>query len=214
MVTYGVGESGLWPTFLFGPVTDAMEPLWSEQSRSPESRGSCQISDRIRAVAVPIVRALALDLVDVECLGRGGRMLLRIYIDKPGGVTVEDCEQVHLSLGHALDVEDPVPHAYTLEVSSPGLDRPLTRQEEYHRSLGKLVSLKLRQSYEGQWRLVGQLIDVSDKGVTLSLPASNQGRAAQQARRRSMQHRTQATIQSTTQIDWERIAETRLEVEF
>jgi ribosome maturation factor RimP len=183
-----------------------MEPLWSEQSRSPESRGSHQISDRVRAVAVPIVRALALDLVDVECLGQGGRMLLRVYIDKPGGVTVEDCEQVHLSLGHALDIEDPVPYAYTLEVSSPGLDRPFKRLEDYRRSLGKLVNFKLRQPVDGQWRVVGRLVDVNDQGASLSLPASEQGRAAQRA--------SLSVGRSTVQIDWGRIAEARLEVEF
>lgn len=193
-----------------------MEPLRPEQSRGPGGRESRHIAERVWAIADPIVHALGLELVDVDCLGQGGRALFRVYIDKQGGVTLGDCEQVHLSLGHALDVEDPVPYAYTLEVSSPGLDRPLKRQEDYHRSLGKLVSLKLRQPYEGQWRLVGRLIDVSDKGVTLSLPAANQGRAAQQASQRSIQHRTQATIQPTTQtqIDWERIAEGRLEVEF
>jgi len=183
-----------------------MEPLWPESSRGPEGRGSRQISERVRAIAEPIVRALALELVDVECLGQGGRMLLRVYIDKPGGVTVEDCEQVHLSLGHALDVEDPVPHAYTLEVSSPGLDRPFKRREDYRRSLGKLVNLKLRQPADGQWRVVGRLVDVSDQGVTLSTPALEHGRAAQQASR--------SIARSTVQIDWERIAEGRLEVEF
>jgi ribosome maturation factor RimP len=151
-----------------------------------------------------------LELVDVDCLGQGGRALFRVYIDKPEGVTLDDCEQVHQSLGHALDVEDPIPHAYTLEVSSPGLDRPLKRQEDYRRSLGKLVSLKLRQPSEGQWRIVGRLIEVRDEGVTLSLPSSNQGRTAQQASQRSLRH----TTQPTTQIDWESIAEARLEVEF
>ncbi len=146
----------------------------------------------------------------MDCLGQGARTLLRVYIDKPEGVTLDDCEQVHQSLGHALDVEDPIPHAYTLEVSSPGLDRPLKRREDYRRSLGKLVSLKLRRPFDGQWRVVGRLIDVSDEGVTLFVPPLNQGRAAQQASQRSIQHQTQPT----TQIDWEGIAEARLEVEF
>ncbi len=187
-------------------MTNVMEPLRPEQLRGPGGRESRHIAERVRAIADPIVRALALELVDVDCLGQGGRTLLRVYIDKPGGVTLSDCEQVHLSLGHALDVEDPVPHAYTLEVSSPGLDRPLKRRDDYARSLGKLVSLKLRQPCEGQWRVVGRLVEVSDRGVTLSLPPAHQGRAGQPA--------IQPTTQPTTQIDWERIAEARLEVEF
>lgn len=187
-----------------------VEPSWREQSQGPDRGDSRRIADRVRAIATPIIRALDLELVDVDCLGHGARTLLRVYIDKPEGVTLEDCEQVHQSLGHALDVEDPIPHAYTLEVSSPGLDRPLKRPEGYRRSLGKLVSLKLRQPSDGQWRVVGWLIDVSDAGVTVSVRSSNQGRAAQQAGPRSIQHQARPT----TQIAWERIAEARLEVEF
>lgn len=119
--------------------------------------------------------------------------MLRVYIDKPGGVSLSDCEQVHLSLGHALDVEDPVPHSYTLEVSSPGLDRPLKRREDYLKSLGKQVCLKLKHPYRGQWRLVGRLVDAKDLGVTLAPARPRAGEAIE--------------------IGWEAIAEARLEVE-
>src|SRR2546421_6581430 len=88
---------------------------------SPESTGVAQtrdarpLAERVRAIAAPIIRALALELVEVQCAGHGTRTVIRVFVDKPGGVVVSDCEQVHLSLGHALDVEDPIPHAYTLE---------------------------------------------------------------------------------------------------
>ncbi len=157
-------------------------------------RDSQQLAERVQAIAAPIVRALNLELVEVECTGQGARTLLRVFIDKPGGVSLSDCEQVHLSLGHALDVEDPVPHAYTLEVSSPGLDRPLKRPADYRRALGKRVNLKLRQPREGQWRFVGMLQDVSERGVILAVGQPDEGRPAF--------------------LEWEAIAEARLEVEF
>lgn len=161
--------------------------------------------DRIRAVAAPIVRALALELVDVETAGQGQGMVLRVFIDKPGGVTVHDCEQVHLSLGHALDVEDLIAHAYTLEVSSPGLDRPLKRREDYARMLGKQVNLKLRQPREGQWRLVGRLLAVDEQGLTLVVPV---------AKPPGHRRRASPSPPLQTQLEWEAIAAGRLEVEW
>jgi ribosome maturation factor RimP len=163
------------------------------------------VLDRVRAVAAPIVRALAIELVDVECVGQGQGMLLRVFIDKPDGVTVHDCEQVHLSLGHALDVEDLVAHAYTLEVSSPGLDRPLKRREDYARVLGKQVNLKLRQPREGQWRLVGRLLAVDEQGLTLAVPA---------AKSSGPRRRASPAPALQTQLEWEAIAAGRLEVEW
>lgn len=157
-------------------------------------RESQQVADAVRAIATPIVRSLQLDLVDVECAGQGSRTMLRVFIDKPGGVSVGECEQVHQSLGHALDLEDLIPHAYTLEVSSPGLDRPLKRVEDYRRALGKLVSVKLAQPWQGQWRVVGRLLEVNEAGVTLSLTGAPPGR--------------------TLQLEWGGIAESRLEIQF
>ena len=101
--------------------------------------------------------------------GRVPRSVVRVFIDKSGGVTLDDCERAHKALGPALDVADPFPHAYTLEVSSPGLDRPFKRIQDYRRAVGKRVSLKLRQPLAGQWRLVGTLTDVADKTVTLDV---------------------------------------------
>jgi len=157
-------------------------------------RESQQVADAVRAIATPIVRSLQLELVDVECAGQGARTMLRVFIDKPGGVSVGDCEQVHQSLGHALDLEDVIPHAYTLEVSSPGLDRPLRRIEDYRRARGKLLSVKLGRQWEGQWRVVGRLLEVSEAGVTLSL--------------------TGVAPERTLQLDWGGIAEARLEIRF
>ncbi len=137
---------------------------------------SQRVAERVREVAAPIFWALGLELVEVVCVGQGSRTVVRVFIDKPGGVTLNDCQQAHESLSPALDVADPLPHAYTLEVSSPGLDRPLRRPQDYRRSLGKRLTLKLRQPYAGQWRLVGELIDVDEQAVTIA--TSGPGAAA------------------------------------
>jgi ribosome maturation factor RimP len=149
-----------------------------------------QIVESVRRIADPIVRALDLNLIEVECIGQGSRTLLRVFIDKPGGVSLDDCEQVHHSLGHALDVNDPIPHSYTLEVSSPGLDRIFKRRSDYERALGKLVNIKLRTPVEGQWRLVGRLLGLDDEGVSLE------------------------TREQPVSLDWSAIAEARLEITF
>ncbi len=125
------------------------------------------VVDRISDVVSPILWALGLELVDVMCVGQGARSVVRVYIDKPSGVTVDDCGRAHLAIGPALDVADPFPHAYMLEVSSPGLDRAFKRTQDYRRALGKQVSVKLRQPIDGQWRVVGVLKEVNEQGVTI-----------------------------------------------
>jgi ribosome maturation factor RimP len=130
---------------------------------------SRSVVDRISEAVSPILWTLGLELADVVCVGQGPRSVVRVFIDKPEGVTLEDCERAHKALGPALDVADPFPHAYTLEVSSPGLDRPFKRIQDYRRAIGKRVTLKLREPLAGQWRLVGTLTGVGDDAVTLEL---------------------------------------------
>ncbi len=127
------------------------------------------VIDRLQEVVSPILWTLGLELIDVVCVGRGPRSVVRVLIDKPDGVTITDCEQAHKALGPALDVADPFPHAYTLEVSSPGLDRPFQRTQDYQRSIGKQVSLKLRQPLEGQWRIIGELMHADESLVVLTV---------------------------------------------
>lgn len=127
------------------------------------------VADRLQDIISPILWTLGLELIDVMCVGQGPRSVVRVLINKPDGVTIADCEQAHKALGPALDVADPFPHAYTLEVSSPGLDRPFKRLQDYQRAIGKDVSLKLRQPLEGQWRVTGRLMEVDDQGVVLAL---------------------------------------------
>ena len=157
-------------------------------------RDSEQIAEMVRSIALPIVRALAVDLVDVVCSGQGGKTLIRVYLDKPGGVTIADCEEVHVSLGHALDVADPIPHTYTLEVSSPGLDRPIRKRAEYERAVGKLLRIKLVASDKSKPVVVGRLSLVDDAGVTLTVGSGKQT--------------------GPLRVPWTDIVETRFEVEF
>lgn len=134
------------------------------------------VVDRISETISPILWTLGLELVDVVCVGQGPRSVVRVFIDKPGGVTLSDCERAHVALGPAMDVEDPFPHAYTLEVSSPGLDRPFKRIQDYRRAVGKRVSLKLRAPLAGHWRLVGTLTDITEQTVTLVVTDPSPGR--------------------------------------
>lgn len=134
-------------------------------------KGLQTVADRLQEIISPILWTLGLELVDVVCVGQGPRSVVRVLINKPGGVTITDCEQAHKALGPALDVADPFPHAYTLEVSSPGLDRPFKRLQDFQRALGKEVSLKLRQPVEGQWKVTGRLMEVDERAVVLAVGA-------------------------------------------
>ncbi|HKP00351.1 MAG TPA: ribosome maturation factor RimP [Nitrospiraceae bacterium] len=151
------------PTFLFDLLNELSKNTGPEVSRK-ESR---PVVDRISEVVSPILWALGLELIDIVCVGQGARSIVRVYVDKSGGVTVEDCGRAHLAIGPALDVADPFPHAYTLEVSSPGLDRAFKGIQDYRRALGKQVNVKLRQPINGQWRVVGELMEVNEQGVTV-----------------------------------------------
>ncbi len=106
--------------------------------------------DKIREIAERVAQSSGLELVDVELLGGGKARVLRVFIDKPGGVTHEDCANFSREAGTIFDVEDAVPGSqYTLEVSSPGLDRKLSKPEEFQRFVGSLV--KIDDSRSGEW---------------------------------------------------------------
>ena len=110
----------------------------------------------LRLLEAP-VEALGYEVVELEFhpQGRGG--LLRIFIDREGGVTVDDCEKVSRQVSAVLDVEDPIPGAYTLEVSSPGLDRPLRKEADFVRFTGEKAKLELLLPRDGRKRYTGTL---------------------------------------------------------
>jgi len=127
-----------------------------------------QIASRIEEVAQRVAESEGLELVEVEVKGGGGHRLVRIAIDKPAGVTHADCENVSQQVGTILDVEDLVPGGrYTLEVSSPGVERKLLKPQDYRRFQGKKASVTLRDAVEGQRHWDGTLAGFEDGIVTL-----------------------------------------------
>jgi ribosome maturation factor RimP len=169
-----------------------MEVVDVHSTAAPEPRDDPR--PQISRIAKPILWSLGLELVEVSIVGQQGRTVVKIFIDKPEGVTLEDCERVHRALNPALDVADPFPHAYTLEVSSPGLDRPLKRAEDYLRLRGKRVSLKLKEPHHGQWRITGKIAAVDDDAVTVAVEEKRSG--------------------EMLRFPFERIAKAKQEVEF
>ena len=126
--------------------------------------------DKIREIAERVARSSGLELVDLELLGGGKSRALRVYIDKPGGVTHEDCASFSREAGTIFDVEDAVPGgSYTLEVSSPGLDRKLSKPEDYQRFVGSLVKLATRDPVNGNQHFEGRLKALDDGRITLQL---------------------------------------------
>jgi len=130
----------------------------------------------LRSLLEPGVAAMGFELVDVELVGRGPRTTLRVYIDSPRGVNIDDCADVSRQLSAILDVEDPLPDRYMLEVSSPGFDRPLVKPADYRRFVGEDVKLKLKQGIEGRRNFVGRLIDAAEDHIELA-PRDKDGAA-------------------------------------
>lgn len=117
------------------------------------------------------VAALGYELVDVEARLGGANGLLRLFIDKPGGVNLGDCERVSRQVGSLLDAEDAIRERYALEVSSPGLDRRLTRREDFERYAGRLVRLRARRPIDGQRRFKGRLQGLTGEDIVLEIDA-------------------------------------------
>lgn len=117
----------------------------------------------------PTVERMGYELVDVEFVRSGRQPLLRLYIGSPQGITVDDCAAVSRQIGALLDVEDVISSAYLLEVSSPGLDRPLKRPEDFERFAGHQVSLRLHLPMDGQRRFVGELLGLQQDCVLLKV---------------------------------------------
>ncbi len=115
-----------------------------------------------RRLLEPGVSALGFELVDVEVVGSSHHATLRVYIDSAGGVVVDDCARVSRQLSALLDVEDPGLSGYTLEVSSPGLDRPLVTPAHFRRFAGEMVKVKLARPLAGRWKITGRLVQAED----------------------------------------------------
>lgn len=121
----------------------------------------------LRGLLEPAVTALGCELVGIEYQPSGKHSLLRVYIDKPDGVNVDDCSAVSYQVSGLLDVEDPIPGNYTLEVSSPGLDRPLFVARDFERFAGHEVKLRMRFPVEGQRNFRGLLQGLREQQVVI-----------------------------------------------
>jgi len=127
--------------------------------------GSSSIAERVQALAERVVIDHGLELVHAEVPGPENKPIVRVFIDKPGGVTHEDCSQVSLYLGTLLDVEDFIHASYTLEVSSPGLERGLYKRADYERFAGNLAKMKTRSAIGGQRNFRGRLLGLAGDDV-------------------------------------------------
>jgi ribosome maturation factor RimP len=138
------------------------------------------IAEQVRGVAARVAAAHGLEIFDVQFRREAGGMVLRVQIDRLGptataddSVSVEDCARVSRDLSAVLDVEDVVPTAYTLEVSSPGLDRPLRRADDYRRFTGRLAKVVMREAVDGQTFFRGRLGGIENDTVAID---DDQGR--------------------------------------
>ena len=127
-------------------------------------------AEQIQALLAPTVASLGLELLGVEFVPSGHSALLRLYIDAPGRlVGIEDCEAASREVSALLDVEDPIESEYTLEVSSPGVDRPLFSVEQFARFLGEEAKVQLRLPQDGRRRMAGRIVAAADGRVTLAV---------------------------------------------
>ena len=122
---------------------------------------------RVEAYLMPVTEKNQFELVDVEYVKEAGTWYLRAYIDKEGGFTVDDCELVSRQLGEWLDREDFIDDSYILEVSSPGLGRPLKKEKDFKRSLGEQVEVRLYRAVDRQKEFTGALAAYDEDTVTL-----------------------------------------------
>lgn len=122
---------------------------------------------RVRAMAERITASEGLELVEAEWKGGSRTGILRVFIDKPAGITHADCERVSHQLSAALDVEDLVPGTYNLEVSSPGLDRKLSKQADFERFAGRKARVRFEEPIHGTRQITGHIEGSSDAAVSL-----------------------------------------------
>ena len=124
-------------------------------------------AQQLTEMLAPTVEALGFELWGVEYLSQGRHSLLRIFIEGENGITVDDCAAVSEQVGSVLDVEDPITGEYTLEVSSPGMDRLLFRLDQYPAYAGEMVELRLRSAFEGRRKFKGVLQGIEGEDVVV-----------------------------------------------
>jgi ribosome maturation factor RimP len=140
--------------------------------------GSSPVEDRVRAIAERVSLDHGLELVHAEVAGPDNKPIVRIFIDKPNGVTHQDCLEVSLHVGTVLDVEDFIHASYTLEVSSPGIERGLYKPEDYDRFAGSLAKVRSRKPINGQRNFRGRIVGIDGDDVLFEDRTSGRVRIA------------------------------------
>lgn len=126
--------------------------------------------ERITALGEQAAAGTSIEIAEVQLKGAGKARLLRVYIDRPGGVTHGDCELISQKLGQLLDEEDAIPgDSYTLEVSSPGVERTLSKARDFERVVGQKIRLAVREPIDGQTRFEGKLAEVAAGALQLEI---------------------------------------------
>ena len=123
--------------------------------------------ETLQALIAPVVESLACEFWGMEYLSQGRHTTLRVFIEREGGVLLEDCEKVSRQISAVMDVEDPISGEYTLEVSSPGVDRPLYTLDHYQRFIGHKAELRLRVPFEGRRKFSGTIAGIENDEVML-----------------------------------------------
>ncbi len=143
-----------------------------------------EIVDRVRVILDPILLDEGMELVDIEYRRESRGWVLRLYLDKEGGITLDDCTRMSQEVGRILDVEDFIQTPYTLEVSSPGLSRRLRTEKDFMKYRGHLIKVKTVDSVENRRQFKGRLVGISESkleiesdGRTFQIPLSNVARA-------------------------------------
>lgn len=121
----------------------------------------------IKEICEPLVEELKYELVDIEFVKEGPSYFLRVYLDKPGGINLDDCQKMSQLLSDILDEKDPIKVAYYLEVSSPGLDRPLKTDKDLKRNIGKDIEVKLYEALNGKKLIEGTLDNYNESSIIL-----------------------------------------------
>ena len=126
------------------------------------------LKEKVRQLAEPVVAAEGMELIHVECLKMQSRWIVRLFLDKETGVTLDDCTAVSNQLGDVFDVHDLINGSYTLEVSSPGFDRPLSREQDFLKYKGSKVNIKTSLKIDGVKNFHGHLVDfIEENGIKI-----------------------------------------------
>jgi ribosome maturation factor RimP len=132
------------------------------------------VKGKINALVEPAIQAAGYELVEAQWVREQGGWIVRLLIDKPGGVGHDDCERVSREVSVLLDVHDIIPHHYSLEVSSPGLDRPLRTPAHFRRFLGQRAKVRLKAGVEGRRNFAGTIVDADETSVRLEIDGKEQ----------------------------------------